>query len=89
VTDPICERSELPASMCGMPCHRSDRTPQEQVAAEMRQPDRPLYVPSPWWTAKHAGWCEHGDHRIVPGDVARYDGGNDGGLECRECVVPE
>jgi hypothetical protein len=80
MTDPECERSGLPASMCGMPCHRGGRTPEEE--AEL---DRVIYGPGPWFFARFPGMCAHG-HEFEAGETVRYDGGPDRSMECKGCA---
>jgi hypothetical protein len=77
-----CERSDLPVSMCGMPCHRNSRTPEEE--AEL---DRVIYGAGPWFFAQWSGTCARGGHPFEAGETVRYDGGNDGALECQNCVT--
>lgn len=79
--DPLCERSDLPASMCGMPCHRGGRTPEEE--AEL---DRVIFGPGPWFFAQYRGECARGEHEFEPGTTVRYDGGPGRTLECKGCV---
>jgi hypothetical protein len=80
--DPECERSGLPASMCGMPCHRNDRTPEEE--AEL---DRVIYGAGPWFFAQFPGVCARGPHEFEAGEAVRYDGSPGGALECKSCCA--
>lgn len=85
--DERCESWDLPVSMCGCPVHRGGMTPQEEAKFERRFYENQVRIPSGWFTAQYPGVCVAGDHEFDAGTTVRYDGGNHGDLECRECVT--
>lgn len=74
MTEEVCELWELPVSMCGCPRHRGGQTPEEEAAE--------TYRPSPWFAAQWPGECARCHLPFPEGHLVRYDGGNDGALEC-------